>query len=97
MGSCQAWPAGLLSGGSAFDKQTQPEAQHLSFHLPYISIAAKAMDPLSVTASVIVITDACLKVTKGLSDNRTKYRNANLTILAICSGSAVVSVSFSQL
>ena len=55
------------------------------------------MDPLSITATVMAITTSCLKATKGLSDIREKYKYASLTIASICSESAVVSVSLSQI
>lgn len=55
------------------------------------------MDPLSITASVVGISEACLSVTKALSDFRDKYQKANLTITAICSETSVVSASLSQI
>ncbi|KAF2426170.1 hypothetical protein EJ08DRAFT_379081 [Tothia fuscella] len=55
------------------------------------------MDPLAIAGSIVGTTAACLRVTKSLSSLQTKYKNANLIIVAICSESSVISASLSQL
>ena len=55
------------------------------------------MDPLSITANVVGITTTCLATIKALNDLRTKFREAALTLAAICSESAVISATLSRL
>jgi hypothetical protein len=54
------------------------------------------MDPLSVTASVLQITTACLKTVKTLDALRQRFQNARTTIAALCSESILVSAALSN-
>ncbi|OCK79667.1 hypothetical protein K432DRAFT_405366 [Lepidopterella palustris CBS 459.81] len=55
------------------------------------------MDPISITASVVGVTAACLKAAKTLQGLRCKYLEASTTIAAICSESTLISASLSQI
>ncbi|KAK3061343.1 hypothetical protein LTR53_019810, partial [Teratosphaeriaceae sp. CCFEE 6253] len=55
------------------------------------------MDPLSITASVVGISGACAAVVKTLKDIHDKYKQADLTVLAICSESATVQAALAQI
>lgn len=55
------------------------------------------MDPLSLTASVLAITTACLKSANILNGLREKYKHAQITISALCAEATVISASLSQI
>jgi hypothetical protein len=55
------------------------------------------MDPLSITASVAGIATACLATAKTLNDLRNKYLDAQMTIAAICSETAVVGATLAKI
>lgn len=63
----------------------------------YLSAVSQNMDPVSMTASVITITAACLSVLKSLDQLRMKLRYAAITISAIFSEAAVISTSLTKL
>ncbi|KAK3069423.1 hypothetical protein LTR53_012250 [Teratosphaeriaceae sp. CCFEE 6253] len=55
------------------------------------------MDPLSITASVVGISGACAAVINTLKEIHDKYKQADLTVLAICSESATVQAALAQI
>ncbi|ORY14059.1 hypothetical protein BCR34DRAFT_599472 [Clohesyomyces aquaticus] len=55
------------------------------------------MDPLSITASVTGVCGVSFTATKALYEFRSKYKQANLTIAAICSESSVVHAALTQI
>jgi len=55
------------------------------------------MDPLSITASVVGIGGAVATVVKALKDISGKLKQANLTILSICSESSSVHAALGQI
>ena len=55
------------------------------------------MDPLSLTASILAITTACLKSAHLLDGLREKYKHAQVTISALCAEVIVISASLSQI
>ncbi|TKA73408.1 hypothetical protein B0A55_04271 [Friedmanniomyces simplex] len=54
------------------------------------------MDPLSITASVVGISAACASVITTLKNVHDKYKQADLTVLAICSESSTVQAALAQ-
>jgi hypothetical protein len=55
------------------------------------------MDPLSITASVAGIAGACLATAKTLSDLRSKYKDAQMTIAAICAETTVIGTTLAKI
>ncbi|KAF2827227.1 hypothetical protein CC86DRAFT_208283 [Ophiobolus disseminans] len=55
------------------------------------------MDPLSLTASILGITTACLKSAHLLDGLREKYKHAQITISALCAETTTISASLSQI
>ncbi|CAG8984162.1 hypothetical protein HYALB_00008164 [Hymenoscyphus albidus] len=55
------------------------------------------MDPLSITSTVASIVGICLKTAKSLSDLRDKYKDAEMTILAIHSETSVIGATLSKI
>jgi hypothetical protein len=56
-----------------------------------------AMDPLSIAIGVLSATSTCIKPIKQLNDLRSKYRNASLTLTALCSESALILASLTEI
>lgn len=55
------------------------------------------MDPLSLTASILGITSACLKSAHLLDGLREKYKHAQVTISALCAEATTISAFLSQI
>ena len=55
------------------------------------------MNPLSITAGVVGISEACLSVVKALNNFRQQYQQASQTVGAICTESTVINASLSQI
>ncbi|CAG8959751.1 hypothetical protein HYFRA_00001657 [Hymenoscyphus fraxineus] len=55
------------------------------------------MDPLTITTTVASIVGVCLKTAKSLSDLRDKYKDAEMTILAIHSETSVIGATLSKI
>ena len=55
------------------------------------------MDPFSITASLLPVTAQCLSTVKALHDLQGKYKNAQLTISALCSETSIISASLFQI
>ncbi|KAI0151621.1 hypothetical protein GGR57DRAFT_503888 [Xylariaceae sp. FL1272] len=60
-------------------------------------IKSFAMDPLSITSTVIGLTATCLQTAKALNDVKDKYQNAQLTISAIVTEATIISASLSRI
>ena len=55
------------------------------------------MDPLSLTVSVLTVTGACLATAKALNGLLGIYKDAQKTIVAICSETSIISASLVQI
>lgn len=55
------------------------------------------MDPLSLTASILGIASACLKIAHLLDGLREKYKHAQVTISALCAEATTISAFLSQI
>jgi len=55
------------------------------------------MDPLSVSASILGVGAAVVKVTQALRDIQGRYGSANTTLTSICVESNLVSATLSSL
>ena len=64
--------------------------------LPYPNFRIP-MDPLSITAVVASITAHCLTTAKTLTELKNKYREAEMTIAAMCSETTVISASLAYI
>jgi hypothetical protein len=55
------------------------------------------MDPLSIISAVAGLTGACVKTVKTLKDLQEKYKDAQMTISAICAETSIISVTLSKI
>jgi hypothetical protein len=55
------------------------------------------MNPFSIATTALGITAKCLAATKDLSDLTHRFKHARLTILAICSESAIINAALCNL
>jgi hypothetical protein len=55
------------------------------------------MDPISVAASILAITNHCFSTAKTLNTLRNDFKDAGMTISAICSETSIMTASLSHL
>ncbi|KAF2668071.1 hypothetical protein BT63DRAFT_308791 [Microthyrium microscopicum] len=54
------------------------------------------MNSVSIASATVGVSATALKITKALNDFRSKYRQPSMTVSAICSESAIINASLSQ-